>query len=60
MWPSWSWIFDEELPLIPCLPGEFNQVILNIIINASHAIADVVGDGSKWERENRREHPSRR
>ena len=38
--------FDSSLPLVPCLPGEFNQVILNMIINASHAIADVVGDGS--------------
>ncbi len=33
--------FDPDLPLIPCLPGEFNQVILNIIINAAHAIDDV-------------------
>jgi len=38
--------FDESLPPVPCLPGEFNQVILNMIINAAHAIADVVGDGS--------------
>lgn len=38
--------FDPQLPLVPCLPGEFNQVILNLIINAAHAIADVVGDGS--------------
>jgi signal transduction histidine kinase/response regulator RpfG family c-di-GMP phosphodiesterase len=38
--------FDSTLPLIPCLQGEFNQVILNMIINASHAIGDVVGDGS--------------
>jgi PAS domain S-box-containing protein len=38
--------FDYSLPLVPCLPGEFNQVILNMIINAAHAIADVVGDGS--------------
>ncbi len=35
--------FDPQLPLIPCLPGEFNQVILNLIINAAHAIADVIG-----------------
>ncbi len=34
--------FDESLPLVPCLAGEFNQVILNIVINAAHAIADVV------------------
>ena len=39
--------FDETLPPVPCLPGDFNQVILNMIINAAHAIADVVGDGSK-------------
>ena len=38
--------FDTGLPLVPCLPGDFNQVILNLVINASHAIADVVGDGA--------------
>jgi signal transduction histidine kinase len=31
---------DPELPLICCLPDEFNQVILNLIVNASHAIED--------------------
>lgn len=36
--------FDQSLPPVPILPGEFNQVILNLIINAAHAIADVVGD----------------
>jgi signal transduction histidine kinase len=36
---------DPDLPLVPCLPAEFNQVILNILINAVHAIADVVGEG---------------
>src|SRR5262249_38335491 len=39
--------FDRNLPLVPCLPGELNQVILNIVVNAAHAITDVVGDGSK-------------
>jgi PAS domain S-box-containing protein len=38
--------FDPRLPHVPCLPGEFNQVILNLIINAAHAIADVVGKNS--------------
>jgi two-component system, NtrC family, sensor kinase len=38
---------DAGLPPVVCLPGEFNQVILNIVVNASHAIGDVVGDGSK-------------
>jgi signal transduction histidine kinase len=37
--------FDSSLPLIPCLPGEFNQVILNLIVNAAHAIADVIQEG---------------
>jgi signal transduction histidine kinase len=32
--------FDPQLPLVSCLPGEFNQVVLNLIVNAAHAIAD--------------------
>ncbi|HXK18762.1 MAG TPA: ATP-binding protein, partial [Polyangiaceae bacterium] len=35
---------DAELPPVPCIGGELNQVVLNLIVNASHAIADVVGD----------------
>ena len=35
------------LPPVLCLPNEFNQAVLNVIINAAHAIADVVGDGHK-------------
>ena len=41
--------FDPNLPLVPVLPGEFNQVILNLIINASHAIQAAYGDDSKGE-----------
>lgn len=37
---------DADLPPVYCLPNEINQVVLNLLINASHAIADVVGDGS--------------
>jgi PAS domain S-box-containing protein len=37
---------DPALPLVPCLPGEFNQVILNMIINSAHAIAEKIGEGS--------------
>jgi PAS domain S-box-containing protein len=29
---------DHSMPPVPCLPGEFNQVVLNIIINAAHAL----------------------
>ncbi|HEY6451343.1 MAG TPA: ATP-binding protein [Steroidobacteraceae bacterium] len=31
---------DAALPLVPVIPGEFNQVILNIIVNAAHAVGD--------------------
>ncbi len=30
--------FEERLPMVPCFPDQFNQVILNLIINATHAI----------------------
>jgi PAS domain S-box-containing protein len=33
--------FDPSLPLVPCLPGEFNQVILNIIVNAAQAMGEI-------------------
>jgi two-component system, NtrC family, sensor kinase len=33
---------DPDLPFLPCFLGEFNQVILNLVINAAHAIGDVV------------------
>jgi two-component system NtrC family sensor kinase len=39
--------FDSSLPLVSCLPGEFNQAILNIIVNAAHAIADKEGGKAK-------------
>jgi len=36
---------DPGLPPVPCLPGEFNQVILNLLVNAAHTIADRRGSG---------------
>ncbi len=44
--------FDTSLPLVSCLPDEFNQVILNVIINAAHAISDVAPPRSHAERGN--------
>ncbi|MFA6543869.1 MAG: PAS domain S-box protein [Limisphaerales bacterium] len=35
---------DTSLPPVPCQPGSFNQAVLNIIVNAAHAIA---GRGSE-------------
>jgi signal transduction histidine kinase len=34
--------FDDTMPQIQCLPGELNQVILNLVTNAAQAIAPVV------------------
>jgi signal transduction histidine kinase len=34
----------EELPQVECFLGEINQVVLNLLVNGSHAIADVVKD----------------
>jgi len=33
---------DADLPLVPCLVGEFNQVMLNLIVNSAHAISSAV------------------
>ncbi|MEW5979020.1 MAG: ATP-binding protein [Acidobacteriota bacterium] len=37
---------DPDLPLVPCLLGDLNQVFLNLIINAAHAIAAKLGSQS--------------
>jgi signal transduction histidine kinase/HAMP domain-containing protein len=36
-----------EVPLVQCHLGEINQVILNLLVNASHAIAERIGSGSE-------------
>lgn len=50
---EWKYVADVDtdldagLPPVHCLPGDFNQVILNVLINAAHAIGDVVRDTSE-------------
>jgi PAS domain S-box-containing protein len=45
---EWKYVADlklelePELPPVPCFLGEFNQCLLNLIVNAAHAIGDVV------------------
>jgi PAS domain S-box-containing protein len=39
--------FDASLSPVLCLPGEINQVVLNLIVNAAHAIADLTRDGDQ-------------
>ena len=49
---EWKYVADvtteleTDLPLVPCLRGEFNQAILNLIVNAAHAIAGVRSEGA--------------
>lgn len=38
---------DPHLPSIVCSPGGFSQVMLNLLVNAAQAIAEVVADGSR-------------
>jgi PAS domain S-box-containing protein len=38
---------DDNLPRLVCYPGEVNQVILNLLINAAHSIKEKVKDGEK-------------
>lgn len=46
---EWKYVADVELeldptlPAVTCCPGEINQVLLNLIVNAAHAIAEKVG-----------------
>ena len=45
---EWKYVADLETDLSPglppmnCYPGDLNQVILNLIVNAAHAIGDVI------------------
>ncbi|MEO8634555.1 MAG: ATP-binding protein [Gemmatimonadales bacterium] len=47
---EWKYLADmvlelsPDLPPVPCLAGEIQQVILNLIVNAAHAIGDVVAE----------------
>lgn len=49
---EWKYVADLQtdlapsLPLIPGVPGDINQVILNVLVNAAQAISEVVEGGS--------------
>jgi signal transduction histidine kinase len=50
---EWKYVAEVELemaadmPLVPVLRNEFNQVILNLIVNAAHAIGESTAGGSQ-------------
>lgn len=43
---EWKYVADlqftlgEDLPHVPCVAGEISQVVLNLVVNAAHAIAE--------------------
>ncbi|CAN5811396.1 hypothetical protein BH11PLA1_BH11PLA1_16740 [soil metagenome] len=49
----WKYVADlkfaleDSLPPVPCLLAEFNQVVLNLIVNAADAISERVGAGGE-------------
>jgi len=49
----WKYVADletdlqDDLPMVSCLVAEFNQVIVNIVVNAADAIGRIVGDGGE-------------
>lgn len=46
---EWKYVAEAEtdlagdLPRVACMPGDINQVLLNLIVNAAHAIAERLG-----------------
>jgi signal transduction histidine kinase len=50
---EWKYVADAVadlepgLPGVRCFPGEFNQVILNLVVNAAHAIAGVARENGE-------------
>jgi PAS domain S-box-containing protein len=38
---------DHTLPHVICYPGDVNQVILNLLVNAAHAIKEKIQEGEK-------------
>lgn len=39
--------FDDTMPAVVCFPGDINQVVLNLIVNAAHAIKERVKEIEK-------------
>ncbi|WP_279627107.1 sensor histidine kinase [Xanthomonas populi] len=39
--------FADDVPLVPCLRDEIGQVLLNLVVNAAHAIGDTLVPGQR-------------
>ena len=38
---------DDGLPLVECFPSEVSQCVINLVVNAAHAVGDATGQGSE-------------
>ncbi len=51
---EWKYVadgdLDPDLPVIPLLADEMGQVILNMLVNAAHAIGDKLGDNPEGDK----------
>ena len=43
--------FDENNPVVPAFPVELNQVFLNILVNAAHAVGEATANGANGKGE---------
>ena len=43
--------FDPDLPLVSCLPSDINRMVMNLVINAAHAIAEASLDDANGKRD---------
>jgi len=50
---EWKYVADVEteldplLPQLPCFPGDLNQALLNLIVNAAHAIGERMTESAR-------------
>ncbi len=43
-------VYNENLPPVMCYAGDFKQIILNLIVNAAHAIGDTQKKEGRYEK----------
>ena len=43
--------FAADLPLVSCLPSDINRAVVNLVVNAAHAVADAADDEPGRKRE---------
>ena len=52
--------FDLDLPPVACLPSDIHRVVVNLVVNAAHAITEAAQDEPRPKTPDRRPHAARR